>query len=43
MRPPLLREQFAVDLPNFGQFADPRLVMEIAWEAEETGWDGFSL
>ena len=31
--------QFAIDIPNFGDFADPRLTAEIAREAEAAGWD----
>ncbi|QBD74878.1 LLM class flavin-dependent oxidoreductase [Ktedonosporobacter rubrisoli] len=33
--------QFAVDLPHFGPFSNPRLVAELAHEAEEAGWNGF--
>lgn len=33
--------KFAVDLPNFGPFSDPHLLMEIARETEAAGWDGF--
>ncbi len=32
--------RFAVDIPNFGEFADPRLVADLARRAEEAGWDG---
>jgi alkanesulfonate monooxygenase SsuD/methylene tetrahydromethanopterin reductase-like flavin-dependent oxidoreductase (luciferase family) len=32
--------QFAVDIPNFGDYADPHLVAEVAREAEQAGWDG---
>jgi alkanesulfonate monooxygenase SsuD/methylene tetrahydromethanopterin reductase-like flavin-dependent oxidoreductase (luciferase family) len=35
--------QFAVDIPNIGDFADPHTVAELAHEAEECGWDGFFL
>ncbi|GHO70022.1 luciferase-like protein [Ktedonobacter sp. SOSP1-52] len=35
--------QFAIDLPHFGPFSNPRLVAELAYEAEEAGWDGFFL
>lgn len=35
--------QFAVDIPNIGPFADPHTVAELAYEAEESGWDGFFL
>ncbi len=31
--------QYAIDIPNFGDFADPRLTAEIAHDAEEAGWD----
>ncbi len=31
--------RFAIDIPNFGPFADPRLTAEVAHEAEEAGWD----
>jgi alkanesulfonate monooxygenase SsuD/methylene tetrahydromethanopterin reductase-like flavin-dependent oxidoreductase (luciferase family) len=33
--------RFAVNLPNFGDLADPRLVVELAVRAETAGWDGF--
>ncbi len=33
--------KFAIDIPNFGgDFANVRLVAEVAHEAEEAGWDG---
>ncbi len=32
--------RFAVNIPNFGDFADPRLVAELAGRAEQAGWDG---
>jgi alkanesulfonate monooxygenase SsuD/methylene tetrahydromethanopterin reductase-like flavin-dependent oxidoreductase (luciferase family) len=32
--------RFAVDVPNFGDFADPRIVADVARRAEEAGWDG---
>lgn len=35
--------QFAIDLPPFGQFSDPKLVADLAREAEEAGWNGFFL
>ncbi|BCL77568.1 luciferase-like protein [Ktedonobacteria bacterium brp13] len=35
--------QFAIDIPQFGPFSDPHLVAELAYEAEEAGWDGFFL
>jgi alkanesulfonate monooxygenase SsuD/methylene tetrahydromethanopterin reductase-like flavin-dependent oxidoreductase (luciferase family) len=31
--------RYAIDIPNFGDFADPRLTAEIAHDAEEAGWD----
>jgi alkanesulfonate monooxygenase SsuD/methylene tetrahydromethanopterin reductase-like flavin-dependent oxidoreductase (luciferase family) len=31
----------AIDLPNFGDYGDPRLLADLAGEAEEHGWDGF--
>lgn len=34
---------FAIDLPPSGPFSNPRLVAELAHEAEDTGWDGFFL
>lgn len=33
--------QFAIDIPHFGPFSDPLLVAELAYEAEEAGWDAF--
>lgn len=33
--------QFAINVPNFGIFGDPRLLAELAHEAEEAGWQGF--
>ncbi len=32
---------YAINIPNFGPFADPHLVAELAHEAEESGWNGF--
>src|ERR1039458_1864669 len=32
--------RFAIDVPNFGDFADPRIVADLARRAEEAGWDG---
>ena len=32
--------QYGIDLPNMGGVGDPRLLAEIAREAEEAGWDG---
>lgn len=31
--------QFAIDIPNFGDFADPRLTSDVARDAEAAGWD----
>lgn len=33
--------RFAVNLPNFGSFSDPRFMVDLAGAAEEAGWDGF--
>jgi len=33
--------QYAVDIPNFDAYADPRTVVALAVEAEAAGWDGF--
>ncbi len=30
----------AFKIPNFGDFADPRVVADLARRAEEAGWDG---
>ena len=35
--------RYALDLPNMGSFADPRLLIDLAREAEQAGWDGFFL
>lgn len=35
--------QYAVHLPNLGEYGDPRLLVELAREAEAAGWDGFFL
>jgi alkanesulfonate monooxygenase SsuD/methylene tetrahydromethanopterin reductase-like flavin-dependent oxidoreductase (luciferase family) len=32
--------RYAVDIPNFGDFADPRVVADLARRAEQAGWDG---
>ncbi|MFL4901957.1 LLM class flavin-dependent oxidoreductase [Streptomyces sp. MMS24-I2-30] len=32
--------RFSVNIPNFGDFADPRTVAKVAAAAEESGWDG---
>jgi alkanesulfonate monooxygenase SsuD/methylene tetrahydromethanopterin reductase-like flavin-dependent oxidoreductase (luciferase family) len=31
--------KYAIDIPNFGDFADPRLTAQIARDAEAAGWD----
>jgi len=31
--------KYAIDIPNFGDFADPRLTQQVARDAEEAGWD----
>jgi len=33
--------QYAINIPNYGTFADAALVAELAAEAEAAGWDGF--
>ncbi|MFH1331452.1 MAG: LLM class flavin-dependent oxidoreductase [Actinomycetota bacterium] len=35
--------RFALNLPNFGDFADPRRLVDLARRAEVAGWDGFFL
>jgi alkanesulfonate monooxygenase SsuD/methylene tetrahydromethanopterin reductase-like flavin-dependent oxidoreductase (luciferase family) len=35
--------RFGVHLPNFGPLGDPRLIADLAAEAESAGWDGFFL
>jgi len=35
--------KYAFDTPQFGPYADPRLLAELAHEAEDSGWDGFFL
>jgi alkanesulfonate monooxygenase SsuD/methylene tetrahydromethanopterin reductase-like flavin-dependent oxidoreductase (luciferase family) len=35
--------KFAFDTPQFGAFADPRLLAQLAHEAEDAGWDAFFL
>ncbi|NDZ80763.1 LLM class flavin-dependent oxidoreductase [Streptomyces sp. SID10853] len=32
--------RFSINIPNFGDFADPRTVAEVATAAEQAGWDG---
>lgn len=33
--------QFAINVPNFGEYADPRVTAELARATEDAGWDGF--
>src|ERR687887_1583278 len=33
--------RYSINLPNFGELADPRTVADLAVAAEEAGWDGF--
>jgi alkanesulfonate monooxygenase SsuD/methylene tetrahydromethanopterin reductase-like flavin-dependent oxidoreductase (luciferase family) len=33
--------RFGVYVPNFGSYADPRSVLQLALAAEQAGWDGF--
>jgi len=35
--------KYAFDTPQFGPYADPRLLAQLAHEAEEAGWDAFFL
>src|SRR5579871_1784279 len=35
--------QFAVYVPNFGPYGDARVLADLAYEAEDSGWDGFFL
>ena len=35
--------QYGVYVPNFGPYGDARTLAELAYEAEEAGWDGFFL
>ena len=32
--------RFGIDVPNFGDFADPTVVAGLARRAEDAGWDG---
>src|SRR5579859_2116066 len=32
--------RYAINLPNFGSFGDPRVMADLAHEAEAAGWDG---
>lgn len=33
--------RFGIDTPQFGPYADPRVLAQLAREAEDAGWDGF--
>ena len=33
--------KFAINVPNFGDYADPRFTAALAAETEASGWDGF--
>lgn len=33
--------QYGIYLPNFGAFGNPRIIADLAKEAESAGWDGF--
>ena len=35
--------KFGIDLPNYGKFGDPALLLDLAIEAEAAGWNGFFL
>lgn len=35
--------RFGLDVPIGGEYADPRLLAELAYDAEQAGWDGFFL
>jgi alkanesulfonate monooxygenase SsuD/methylene tetrahydromethanopterin reductase-like flavin-dependent oxidoreductase (luciferase family) len=35
--------RYGVYVPNFGPYGDARLLADLAYEAEEAGWDGFFL
>src|SRR5688572_775224 len=39
-RDTLWRVRFAIYLPTVKEFADVRLLADLAYEAEQTGWDG---
>ncbi|MBP2184168.1 LLM class flavin-dependent oxidoreductase [Amycolatopsis magusensis] len=34
------RVRYSINIPNFGDFADPRAVARVAKAAEDAGWDG---
>jgi hypothetical protein len=33
--------RFGIDVPQFGPYGDPKMLAQLAREAEEAGWDGF--
>jgi alkanesulfonate monooxygenase SsuD/methylene tetrahydromethanopterin reductase-like flavin-dependent oxidoreductase (luciferase family) len=33
--------RYAINVPNFGEYSDPRTFMRLAVDAERSGWDGF--
>lgn len=35
--------KFAIDIPNFGRWSDPREVARLAAQLEEAGWDGLAI
>jgi alkanesulfonate monooxygenase SsuD/methylene tetrahydromethanopterin reductase-like flavin-dependent oxidoreductase (luciferase family) len=35
--------RYAISIPNFGDWADPRTMVALAQDAEAAGWDGFFL
>ena len=35
--------RYGVYVPNFGPYGDARILADLAYEAEEVGWDGFFL
>jgi alkanesulfonate monooxygenase SsuD/methylene tetrahydromethanopterin reductase-like flavin-dependent oxidoreductase (luciferase family) len=37
------RVRFSVNVPNFGEFAEPRVVASLAAAVEDAGWDGLFL
>lgn len=34
---------YGLDMPTTGEYADPRVLAQLAVEAEAAGWDGFFL
>src|SRR3990172_7085574 len=39
MRPEVIAVHFALNVPNFGDYADPATFVRLAREAEAAGWD----